>query len=247
MIENVIIVSYIPDESAFFGNSLIFETIRVGFPNAKITVADNGSSMEMLLRLLPLADKVGASVRPYRRMRHGEMLQVVFSNCQSEKCVLLDPDICFWEDLSDIDERPELAPSDFIIAGRHIPAHFDFVSGSKQESRLHTSFVVVNNVPALNGLIAQAGIEPQETGGGKKLYVSTMWEVTALAEQAGKCRHFPESILNAYDHIFMGTHPHVSSNLPSSFRNKWEKSYKDSQADFHTLRGAWRWQEEYFR
>jgi hypothetical protein len=44
------IITYCPDASALCGNLLIFRSLRVGFPTARILVADNRSSPWARLR-----------------------------------------------------------------------------------------------------------------------------------------------------------------------------------------------------
>ncbi len=52
---NVFILTYCRNTELFYGTELIFKTLRVGFPNAKVTVVDNASIPEVRTEIELLA------------------------------------------------------------------------------------------------------------------------------------------------------------------------------------------------
>lgn len=232
----------------YFGTSLIFKTLRVGFPTFPVHVVDNASLPEARSLLRKGAQSIGASFQQLARdIPHSMFLTQVLARQKEGGAIFLDPDMCFWETVE------EWRPNG-LVAGRLIPSHHDPVSRSVAYPRLHTSFLWIPSVVSLRSEVqaitghrfdfspfqpltfrTERGWERFDTG-------STLYN--ALPDQM---QAFTERELDSYDHLFCGTHQlDVAGLLDAEYSRVMQDLYDATAADHRALKGAWRRQEEFF-
>jgi hypothetical protein len=243
----VYIVSWCQERALLYGSTLVFATLRTGFPAARVIVIDNGSEPELRAEIFARAKAVGCETRLLRRsIPHARLVEQLIRQ-SSGPCVFVDPDIAFWEKVEDWEFRPAL------LAGRCIPA-MD-VGGLKMTPRLHTSHLWVPRPEALRARIAAirrrfpacGDLFAQRHEPDTRLYWDTASALCiALGEEAAA---FTEGQLDAYDHLFAGSH--LESALPAStdadIVTRLRDWHERARTDYRSLRGVWREQEKVMR
>jgi hypothetical protein len=94
----VTILTFCAHPSMAYGTMLIFKTVRVGFPNARIEVFDNGSHPEVVGLIARAAADVGATFQaraPRHYADHYEWLLLEREH-DDRPLVLVDPDVIFF-------------------------------------------------------------------------------------------------------------------------------------------------------
>ncbi len=144
---NVYVITYCSDPDYLNGTTLIFKTIRIGFPTARIHVIDNASIKKSREYIKQCADSVNATYSQLQEeLEHWQILADLAHNIWEGTCILIDPDVCFWQNC-------EQWKFDVLIAGRLIPRFHDDYSQCITEPRLHTSFLWVNDAEKLRKAI----------------------------------------------------------------------------------------------
>ncbi|HEX3156707.1 MAG TPA: hypothetical protein VHV32_18910 [Candidatus Angelobacter sp.] len=245
----VFIVTWCKSEDTYYGNSLVFESIRTGFPTAKIVVLDNCSAPDMRARLGVLAREVGAEFIPLQReLHHWQILDwiALIEPVGADQICFVDPDIIFWEKV----EAWQFGSA--LIAGRLIPAFQDEYTRSATMPRLHTSFLWLPQLQRLRERVRQIRgphfeFEPFRPSMVPMMGEWLRWDASAalygvLCEES---HEFSERELNAYDHLFCGTHAAV---VRDSIDNpRYRQIHEDVQSGVRSgLRGIWREQESHF-
>lgn len=243
MIERVFCITYCRNASLYYGTSLIFKTIRVGFPNAEITIIDNASVFGVDTTR-KLSESIGATFIPLSTARghHNILADIIYS--ADVPTAIVDPDIIFWERADE---------SKGILEGRLIPNFFDPSSGCHTYERLHTSFLKFK--PELRDIIL--GIFADKCNW--QPFIPIMLEVDGwwrrwdtmsglYASIMHLTKPFSEDDLNKYDHLFYGSHiDWVSKKL-----GKWEGFFvalheAARTGDLAALKGAWKLQDAFFK
>ena len=146
---HVHILTYCKDLSLFYGTELIFKTIRVGFPSARITVTDNASIPEAKDRIELLAKKNDCQFEEIHGtgIEHHDFIQNTIRDYANDKSlnaslVFLDPDICLWSNCEEF-------TFDGLIAGRLMGGFNDSITQTLTMPRLHTSFLWIPDAVTL--------------------------------------------------------------------------------------------------
>lgn len=111
-------LTYCPHPISAYGNLLVFDSIRKGFPTAQIEVWDNESCLEVREAIQAAASRAGADFHPMRRVHYTDHLRWVLLEREHPKgvpLVLCDPDVAFWDTVQDWDF------GDRLMAGRLMP------------------------------------------------------------------------------------------------------------------------------
>lgn len=232
-----------------YGSTLVFKTLRTGFPSAQVHVID-GNSIEAARWDIQTAAKACEAeyLQLNRRLELAEFIAHVLTRQQSGSAVFVDPDVCFWNCV----EQWQFAG---LAAGRFIPRHFCDFSGCLSEPRLHTSLLWVPDVGRLIDTIARTRatwryFEPFRN---TMLRVDDRWRYFDTA--AGLYSVFPDEMdafgewqLDAYDHLFAGTYADtVLAKLDPQFGDMYRDLHRTAQVDFQAIKGCWRQQERYFQ
>jgi hypothetical protein len=243
----VFIVTWCQNRDFLYGSTLVFSTLRVGFPDARVIVVDNGSKPEPRAFVLEQAVAAGCETRVLTRsVPHGKLVERLALESDGP-CVFVDPDIVFWENVQSWDFGPCL------MAGRYIPAME--IGGLRMTPRLHTSHLWIPDPAALKAKIREVrrghprcpNLFEYRTDPSTGLYWDTASALYfALGPQA---MAFSEAQLDAYDHLFVGSdlsHARSSSIDPDVIAHL-EDWHARARSDYRTLRGVWREQEKMFR
>ena len=201
----VYILTWCPSIDRLPATLLLFRTLRVGFPTAKVVVVDNCSSRDCREAIFDTAQKAGCSfIQNESPVPHFQFIGNILAVAESE-VIFLDADICFWG-------RVENRSLTGVMAGRLIPKFQDPFTGCLTMPRLHTSFLWVD-APRLRNTLLECvdaykfEFEPMRPvmvfENGWKRYDTGAALYGLLAD---KCDPFSEADLDHYDHLFCGSH-----------------------------------------
>lgn len=245
----VYILTWCGWEERLHGSTLVFDSLRTGFPTSKIVVVDNCSIPTVRPTLQSLAYSVGATyLQLDSPVPHSDWIAQVIASHPSGPIVLLDPDVVFWESMED--QFPVEG-----LAGRHIPEFHCPYTRCLVAQRLHTSLVMITEVECLRSALAEVLSKYPIT----LPFTQTTWKINGvwhsfdtfgqLWELLPESQHkFTSMQLDKYDHLFCGSHmqfvaprctPEVQSQLA-----EWDSAAKNNPKE---LRGIWRQQEQVFR
>lgn len=233
----VVVITYCRKIELLYGSTLVFDSLRVGFPDAKVVVIDNSSIHEAHKAIKSKAESIDANFANNDSYKeHHILIEKVLSQISGPVCIV-DPDVIFW------DRIPE--PTS-LIEGRLIPRFKDAYAQCVAEPRIHTSMMYVRDTDELQKRITEI----------KKTYVEfdpwipimlkvngawRRWDTGACLYAAAPklFRPYGKKELNCYDHLFCGSHIDlVEENVP-------EIAYIH-ELPHDELKGIWKLQEQYF-
>lgn len=243
------IVTCCPEEAALYANLLIFRSLRIGFPTARVIVTDNGSRPWARVRIMEAVHRCGAEMRVAGPMFHGELIARLLGDLpDGEPAVFMDPDICFWEKVENW-----RFPETTLLAGRLIPTHRCDVEQCVIHRRLHSSFLWMPDPRRLR--LTLPGVTEEATWRQFKWNVGAekhLWDTGArpYADLPPECVHaFDEAQLDCYEHLFAGTEAaRFLPRIGEDFRPLFEQLHEAArQPDLPaSMRGAWKIQDRYF-
>lgn len=117
--------------------TLVFETIRIGFPTASLHVYINQTDKDSTLTIEAQCERVGASVAHCDTIHHLWIESLVMT--ETEPFIICDTDIVFYEKVEDWQFATPLA-------GALSPEWVD-AKGTVHRSRLHGSFLFIDPAP----------------------------------------------------------------------------------------------------
>ena len=208
---NVFILTYCRNEELFYGTELIFKTLRVGFPNAKVTVVDNASFPTVRGQIELLAKKNDCAFRPIpgRGVWHHDFLEstlrdVATGGTDQGALVFLDPDICLWESCEDFG-------FDGLIAGVLVSKHQ--TKADITMPRLHTSFLWIPHAASLWDEVRKIRIRHFDFNpfASVSFRMDDTWYrfdtgASLFAAIPDRISYFDEQHLKRYDHLVSGSH-----------------------------------------
>lgn len=116
---------------------LVFQTLRVGFPTAKVTVHLNGDCEARCPNIRAVAEKAGCSVGgEMPTITHHRWIEVLV-NQEKEPFYVLDTDVIFYESM-------ERFVFETALAGWRIPEWRDEFTKAVTRARLHTSLLYID-------------------------------------------------------------------------------------------------------
>ena len=241
-VERVFCITYCRNPSLYYGTSLIFKTIRVGFPDAEIVIIDNASAFGVD-DTRKLAESVGAKFIPLSvERRHQEILADIVHSADVPTAIV-DPDIVFWERADE---------SKCLIEGRLIPDFLDPYTGCHTHERLHTSFLKFR--PELRDVIMDISADKFDW----QPFAPVMLEIDGwhrwdtMAGLYASIKHlakpFNEDDLNKYDHLFCGSHLDLVVGKLKEWGDSFRASHESARTgDLEAMRGAWKFQDAFFK
>lgn len=229
--------------------TLALDTLRVGFPTAEIDVHVNAISAEKDKELFLRISGIGAKLVATRstEWHHADWIRAMMQRQDARPLVLVDPDCIFWENCEGF-KFPGL------IAGMFVPDHWNHWSGCAYRSRLHTSFLWINDPEALCERLKAAF--PQ--GGGEYLPFDpfrpttvfdfgrpTFYDTIAILCHAlpkQEVNVFGPEHLNCYDHLNCASFYHQMMEKWDTEKQKAEfaRIYSLAQTNPKELRGLWK-------
>ncbi len=129
----VYIVTWCRNAELLYGATLIFATLRTGFPDCEVVVVENASPPELRGPIHKAAGAAGCRVvQLEKEWAHWALIEK-FVMDGDQPTVILDSDIVLWERVSEWDF------GDALMAGRFLPEFADSFSDTLTLSRLHSS------------------------------------------------------------------------------------------------------------
>lgn len=220
-------------------STLVFKTLRTGFPSSRIIVHRNRCPDFVLQSGLECAD--------VDTIHHRWIEDLIFS--EKEPFWILDSDVHFWEP---VEGWKFTGP----MAGRLIPQFFDEYSNCIDQPRLHTALMWLD--PAQIKAKAEAYRKPFPADGfcpGPNLIYPTylpvrkgmtiFFDTLSLMYHAIGGEAFTERQLDAFEHMNFGT---ISDLVLCRMKNGEElaKARAEFVANPDKFRGNWRKQEDWY-
>jgi hypothetical protein len=241
----VTILTYCIHPDLAYGTLLVFDTLRIGFPNARVEVYDNGSCAVVKPKIRAAANRVGASfheLSPKGYVDHYRWL--LTEQTEFESLVICDPDVVFWNSV----EHWRFDPA--LLAGRLIPDRSTDLFLCL--ARLHPSLLWIPSVQRLREQLLSLQLIGYNGFAQRTCYIggrAVFWDTLAGLYQAfpSQCRAFCDFELDSYDHLFYGSHlPLASTICGSGFDAILDGHRAAAQGRTEALRGIWRKQQVYF-
>lgn len=233
-------------------STLFFDTLRTGFPTARIWICDNKSLQEASRRIFNQCEIKGFTYSQVKARRtHAQWIGQVI-NGHSGQLVILDGDTIFWENCEWFDFET-------ILAGYYVPSIFNEYAQCMSVPRLHTSFLWIKDTMLLRQAIEDVYPikNPQPIDiqyapfdefanriqfiGGKPMF----YDGCANLYQALGGSKFEESHLDCYDHLNCATFCDVMLTRmknPDGLRELHDLAISNPSA----LRGMWRGMNDYY-
>jgi hypothetical protein len=256
------IITWCQAEEQLYGSLLIFKTLRVGFPTAPVVVIDNVSRPEFRPVIRRAARDAGCKYIQLTEAgaSHADLLGEILGDAdgtdRDDPLVFVDPDVMFWECCEN------WTFGDAMIAGRLIPP-FEETPGFLCLPRLHTSFLWIPDPPFVRlvlGHLTRAYVGPTCMPFSDYTFkIGAQWlhfdvGVGLYSWLADYAYIFGPRELDAYDHLFLGTHLCVDAltedflSSPTGERMRaLVETHRIAQEDYRRLRGLWRQQEQWFQ
>lgn len=128
----------------FRGTTLIFDTLRTGFPTAEVHVylndlLESPDHLDQMERVKQLALDKGCVVhRVIGGTIHHKWIHGLLRDHPTEPFIILDTDMVFWKNCEDWNH------GDAALSGRFIPEFYDQFTKCVTRARLHGSFLYFN-------------------------------------------------------------------------------------------------------
>jgi len=227
--------------------TLVFDTLRIGFPTATIGVYLNNLDAETSKVIIGLADKVQAGTKNTNTIHH-EWIESLVST-EQEPFFIVDTDVIFYSNF----ENYNFAES---LAGYRIPEWKDDFSGAITRARLHPSLLYIDPVAVRAAIDKFKELIPDTPFTPKVnlfhpicLPFKRRWyfnDTCSLLYQAIGGQSFTDEQKNAYCHFEFGTIPDVVlPRLPTAHATAMMERRLAILNNPALGRGAWREQEEY--
>lgn len=225
---------------------MVFETLRIGFPTAKVTVYLNGATDIHCPEIVPLLNKMGIYFEAADTISHEWIQKLV--ETEKEPFFTLDTDVIFYENF-------DRFTFDQPIAGFRVPEWQDEFSGSITRSRLHPSLMYFDPQQIRNKLQERFAVCPDTPFTPKanvfnpvitplngRLYFH---DTCSLLYHAIGGQAFTDEQKGAYFHFNFGT---ISDLVLPRLNNgrQMEQARAEVLANPQLGRGMWWAQEEYF-
>lgn len=141
---NINILVSLTDPKCFESCTLVFGTLRVGFPTAKVHVTLNGNlnvAGSQYAKFKFAVEACGATLHELDfTVHHGEWIQQTVESAAASgdrPCIILDSDCIFWQSV----EHWEF---DTALAGYYVPTIFNDFSQCVSFARIHTSLMWID-------------------------------------------------------------------------------------------------------
>jgi len=232
------------------GATLVFDTIRTGYPNAEIECFDNTKDKDLSCRIEASCNIVDAKYiqlqtekRPWTWME-----EQVYS--EKGKIIFVDADIMFWENCEEWNFK------DALFAGRYIPTYYEPLFNGYCFARVHPSLFIIPNVEKMVKRIDEARkkhwvFDPFSfysfKTAGKWVYYDTLACLTNVFQDEAFI--FEQEHLDCYDHLFGGHMAEAVADLREAKDKEaylsWLEAARSGNID--KLKGIWLDQEIYYR
>jgi len=247
---HVFILTYCRKLELLYGSELIFRTLRVGFPTARVTVVDNASLAAAKPRLAALAREHGCEFRALAApgVEHADFLEGTLREVaegDGGTVVFLDPDICLWGTC-------EGWTFDALLAGKRVDAYDDDMLQAVSMPRVHTSFLWVPDARRLRDEIgriraAHFDFRPFLSFSVKlgDAWIRYDTGASLFAAVRERVAFFTPAHRDRYDHIYCGSHLDLlEPRMSQALRELTLTTHRHArEGNLAALQGIWRQQE----
>jgi hypothetical protein len=249
---NVFILTFCRNLDLFYGTELIFKTLRIGFPNARVQVVDNASLPETRAEIASLARQNDCSFQQLQAgIQHHDFLQNTLRAAAEDfnpdvSVVFLDPDICLWDSC-------EHFSFDGLAAGKLFARFHCSITHTITMPRLHTSFLWIQDPQRLMAYIRKLKIKyfDFDPFSPYSCKINDSWYrfdtgASLYAAIPERLSNFTEEHFRCYDHLFCGSHFDFLYPLyDDSAKKMMLEIHNNAKAgNLRPLRGIWRYQHE---
>ena len=233
----------------FPATTLVFQTLRTGFPTTRILIRGNALNPEHSNEIAGLAASIDAEFRNGEATVHHEWISYLIEN-EDRPFFICDTDQMFLGSFEQWDF------SGCALAGRLIPRFFDEVTNCITFARLHTSLLYIDpklvrakSRRALNKLCTQSPfhLEPNlvhpatHYQHGQSYFHDTMSQLYHAI--GGKA--FTPAQLDRFAHLNCGTYIDLVEGRFTLARNL-RQSHRNIIKNPELANGLWRLQEDYY-
>ncbi len=248
----VFILTYCKNKKQLYGTTLIFQSIRVGFPHAIVTIIDNASVPSARKEIKRLATNTHCQYFQLEfEIPHQTYLEDILINQPITGTVVnLDPDVILWKNC-------ESWHFDALLAGSFMPTHIDEWTQCIVHPRIHSSFYWIQDIGKFRKKVAYLKttyrdefdpFRPFTFKEGKHWHRFDTGGVLYSAIK-NDCHSFTKEEHGAFDHIFGGTHLNLFINsiqIPKTKRLLLDV-HTLAKTDLSKLRGIWKKQFKQLR
>jgi hypothetical protein len=212
----------------------LFETLRQGFPTARVSVVDNNSCADAQSAIAAAAAGVEGRVRRVTATMsdYTFLSDVILDPGNVGPTVIVDPAVVFWS-------RCEDWTFDGLIAGRVIPQFFE-AGGCISLPRLHPSFWWIPDLAALRDHILRAFSSSRL--GYLDAFAPYLWR-----DRTSRLWHRNDVGANLYASLRERACAFTTAELDAFDRPGLEAADPDTACDDRAIRGQWKAQDDYFR
>jgi hypothetical protein len=247
----VYVLTWCRRDESLWGNTLVFESIRTGFPNAEIVVYDNASEEKYREPIRDKVRDVGGEFRTIDdEIAHGDFLRQRIMDCEANQVCFVDPDVVFWDEIQPLPHRA-------FIGGRRLPAFADPYSKTLTWERLHTSMLQLANLAEVREWIEHIEYEMFEFDAiqPRMYFRQGVWERYDTTASLYHCLlhskpdvvfEFGDAELDRYDHLFCGTHLWDIAAESSELAALLQQVHEAAKSDLSSIKGLWRQQQALF-
>lgn len=208
--------------------TLVFKTLRIGFPTANISVRANGffPDLETNAQLIEATSRLWVGFALEKNpITHGQWITELIEK-NNEPFWICDTDIIFRSSV----ESWFNESSRCLFAGRYEPEFFDPWTETRHVARIHPSLMWFNPVPLREAMAKWPGKHPFLDTVEKNLIRwhwvphatrrTELYDTCAGLHQAFGGVPFTEEQNRAYDHLFAGTYSDLLNNLGIQYTHK---------------------------
>jgi hypothetical protein len=251
VIPSVRILTFCRGKEFLPGNLLVFKSIRVGFPAARIEAWDNASDPECYKEIVAAANAAGCEVMPRfkKRIEHADWLERMTREAPpGEPLVFVDPDVVFWKKV-----EGWKFPDETLIAGRYVP-RIQLLKSAPSDARLHTSLLwitkpgeVANLREGKDYLYDFRPFHGTLFLDGKNFrHIDTAGPLYSVLKH--RAYRFTETELDCYDHVWSGTAmDYIEAEGTPETIALFHDTHKDAKESPEKLKGLWKIQEAFFK
>jgi hypothetical protein len=224
----------IPSARRIAAELRLFETLRDGFPTARVSIVDNHSCAAAEPAIAEASARVGGRVRRVTATMsdYGFLSDVILDPGNAGPAVIVDPSVVFWS-------RCEDWTFEGLIAGRLIP-RFVEEGGCISLPRLHPSFWWIPDLAALRDSILRAF--GRSRLGCLDAFAPYMWR-----DSISRIWYRNDVGANLYAALSERAQAFTAPELDAFDRPGLEAADPGRPGDDRALRGQWRAQDDYFR
>lgn len=228
---------------------LVFKTLRVGFPEARVQVWGNGLDAHGAARLAHVAAARGAGMTNLPATVHDGWIEGLLQRA-SQPFWILDTDVVFW--------GPMRAPAGAILSGRLEPAFDEEWTGTRHVERLHTCAMYIDparvraEIRARQCVIGAPWRGTAEWPMIRQTFVpvrgepTRFYDTTAGLWQAGIGTPLELAVDQTFEHLHCGTYVDVIGKETPGLAGLAAR-HQEIYADPAAAMGLREQQEEYYR